>query len=131
MFAALAAWSPWPLLGLAVPAIRMLWRRGKAEHPNVKTPFRYARTKQAARLLDPYRMVLPWGVCLAALWVPTWPMVLSVLVAYGLLFVAADSTRVYQWAFLPVCVTAAAIVPAGWLLPLAVAHLFNPFRGEI
>lgn len=132
IFAALATLNPWLLIGLIAPIVRrLLSKPAKPDHPAMERPFRYAMAKQSPRLLDPLKMIFPWAICLLALWSPTPAMVASLAVAYGMLFVAADSTRIFQWAFIPVCIQAAMVVPDGWLLPLAIAHLFNPFRGEI
>lgn len=133
LFAALAAWSAWPLIALVVPVSLYLFRKhAKADHGNLQHPLAYARGKQAPRLLSLLHQVAPWGVCLAVLWAPFQPAVwASIAVAYALTFTAADSTRVYQWAALPVCVAAAAVVPSGWLVPAAVVHLWNPLQGEI
>lgn len=132
LFAAAAALSPWPLVGLAAPAVA--WLTGRAaplDHPSQLAPISYARTKQALRLLDMRAMLLPWGACVLAAFDPSAAVVASVALSYAMLFVAADSVRIYQWAALPVCVQAAAVAPAGWLVPLALLHFLNPAQGEV
>jgi len=131
LFAALAAWNPWLLLGLVAPLLRRLSAiPGRGEKPCTEQPLRYARVRQAPRLLDGKKMLLPWGACLAVAWDPTLPVVASLAVAYGLLLTASDSVRVYQWACIPLCVHAATVVPEGWLIPVALLHVFHPWRGD-
>lgn len=132
VFAALAAWSLWPLVGVAVTLALMAWiKPARATHPSQSTPMSYARTKQAPRLLVAGYTVLPWGVCLAVLFAPTLPVLASLSVGYAMLFVSADSTRVYQWGAMPVCVAAACAIPEAWLPFAVVAHVCNPWQGEL
>jgi hypothetical protein len=127
IFAALAAWSPWPLVGLLVTVgLWLLVKPAAPEHQSQVAPFAYARERQADRLLSAGYALMPWGACLAALIAPTAPMVASLAVAYGLLFVASDSSRVFQWAAIPVCVAAAGAIPPQWLVPAMVGHFFVP-----
>jgi hypothetical protein len=132
VFAALAAWSLWPLVGLIVPvALWMLVKRAQSSHPSVAEPLAYAREKHAGQWLDARAMLLPWGACLLAVFALSPAVALSLLVAYGMLFVAADSVRVYQWAAIPVCVAVAAVVPEAIAIPVALAHLWNPWQGSV
>ncbi len=132
IFAALAAWSWIPLVGLAVPILIWLVRKPAAtSHPSQATPLAYARERQRTRFLVPGMTLLPWGACLAVLFAPTAPVIASLGAGYGLMLTSADCTRIYQWAAIPVCISAAATIPDGWLLPAVVAHLFNPWRGEL
>ena len=127
VFAALAAWSPWPLVGLAVTAVLWLTRTpGPSSHPSQEHPFVAARAMQAERLLTAQYSLMPWGVCLAAAFAPTVPMLASLAVGYGMLFVAVDSSRVFQWAAIPVCLAAAAALPDQWLIPAVAIHFFVP-----
>lgn len=132
VFAALAGWSAWPLLGLLV-TVGIWWFRTPAppSHPSQMTPFRYARVKQAPRILDATKMLLPWGACLAAALSPGLPLVASLAAGYALLFVSADSTRIYQWGAIPVCVAAALVIPEAWLPLAIIAHVLNPWQGEL
>jgi hypothetical protein len=86
---------------------------------------------QAPRLLSAAKIVLPWGACLAVAFAPTLPVIASVAVGYAMLFVSADSTRIYQWGAIPVCVAAAAVIPEAWLPVAVIAHALNPWQGEI
>ncbi len=66
-------------------------------------------------------MVAPWGVCLAALYYPSWQTVVVLVLAYAQLLVATDTVRLYQTAAGPtVALAAATIIPTQWL-PLALA----------
>ncbi len=132
VFAALASWSAWPLCGLAVVAALWLFvRPARPEHPSQTSPMSYARTKQRTRLLSAAHTVLPWGACLLVLLAPGRVVMASLAAGYAMLFVSADSTRIYQWAAIPVCIVAATVVPPVWLLPVAVAHMVNPWRGDV
>ena len=132
VFAALAAWSLWPLVGVAVTLIVMAMRRpALPSHPSQASPLKYARMMQAQRLLSAQHVALPWGACLAAALAPTVPVLASLAVSYALLFVSADSTRIYQWAALPVCAAAAGAIPEAWLPVAVAAHVLNPWQGEL
>ena len=127
LWAALAVGSPLLLLALIAPVVRFLFvRDGKPFYNSLKT----ARSKQASRLPFARFVLLPWGVCLAGMCVDDWRVWLSLAVGYALLLVVNDTVRVYQAACLPVIAATVAVVPHEWAVPLAVAHLFNPWRGE-
>jgi hypothetical protein len=132
VFSALGALSFVPLPGLIVPLVRLLIvPYVSGDRPETKTPFLYARRFQSRRLFDVTRMCLPWGACLLALLSPSWPVFLSLAASYGLLFVTTDSTRVFQLAAIPVCVSAASVVGDGWVVLVILAHLMNPFQGDL
>jgi hypothetical protein len=69
-------------------------------------------------------MVAPWGVCLAALYAPTWQLVAVLVVAYAQLLVATDTVRIYTVAAAPVMAVAAAqTIPTSWLLFAVIFHV--------
>lgn len=124
IFAAAATLNPWLLLGLVPVAIAAVVTR-KRSTANL------GWKKQLPKLLNAMAVLLPWGACLAALWAPTPAMLVSLVLGYGLLAWASDTARIYQWAAAPMIVATAAIIPDAWLLPVALAHLFSPFLGDI
>jgi hypothetical protein len=126
-FAALWLWSPWPLLGLAVPLVVGIVNRPSADPLGPQfdaiaaQPIRAALNAHAGRWRDGWLMVAPWGVCLAALHAPTWQLAAVLAVAYLQLLVATDTVRLYQHAAAPVMAATAATVIPSQFLPLAVA----------
>lgn len=132
VFAALASMSPWPLLALVVPLVRRFAPApGPAEDACVASPVSYAREKQCRRLLHAPLMLAPWGAALAGLVALTPAAVLSLAVSYSLLFVTADSTRVYQFGGIPLCICAASVIPEYLAVPVVAFHLWNPWQGEV
>jgi hypothetical protein len=132
VFAAAAAWEPWLLLGLIPLGIRMVFFRQAMLQPRWATnPFKYAREVHVKIMFDAKELILPWGACLVCLLAtPSPELILSMALAYGMLFFASDVTRNYGWAFIPVCLGAALVIPPAWALPVLIAHLFNPWRGR-
>lgn len=145
-FAAVWAWHPLLLVGLAVPLARMFVKAGS-------DPFADGRSRQygtfrddpliSLALSDPLRAVwtvrrrlpfwsyvLPWGALLCGLAAPSWQLAAGLTLAYAQLAVATDTVRLYQWAAPSLMVAFAAAVPTGWLLPLVLVHVANPFATE-
>lgn len=133
VFAALWAWSPWPLLGLLVPAVAYATvTPGKVPewaHEWLASPRAAARAAHSAHALDGRVMLAPWGACLAALTAPTLPIMAALGVAYAQLVTANDLVRLYQWAAPPVAVAAASVIPAEFALAVVGLHVFNPWKG--
>jgi hypothetical protein len=130
VWAACLAWSWVPLLGLVVPA--MAWLLIKPELDPVSAhfqeitdhPLRTGLAFHADQWRDPWLMVLPWGVCLAALVHPTAQVWVVIALAYAQLLVATDTVRLYQTAAGPTLALAAAtVIPAGWLTLAVALHL--------
>lgn len=138
VWSALWLWSPWPLVALIAPLVAHLAiKRGPdplggkfqdiADHP-----IRSALESHRGRWRDARLMVAPWGICLAALVDPGWPLALVLALAYAQLLVATDTVRLLHHAAGPaLAVGAAQTIPVAWL-PLACAvHVvwwFNPER---
>lgn len=129
VFAAVWMWSWWPLAVLVVPLVAMAVRRTGADPLGAEFqaiadhPLRASLVSHRGRWRDGWLMVAPWGVCLAALWRPSWQLAVAAVVAYGVLLVATDTVRLVQHAAAPVFVAgAAAVIPVGWLLPACVVH---------
>ena len=122
---ALWVWSPWPLVGLVAPLAAYLVRKPgpcPIGLPDISDhPLRSSLKFHTGQWRDAWIMVAPWGVCLAALYSPSWQVGAVLAVAYGQLLMATDSVRLYQHAAGPVlAASAAAVIPPAWL-PLAVA----------
>lgn len=136
VFAALYAWNPLLLVGLAVPAVTALVRKpGKPllDERNtwlISHPVQASREFHAGQWRSAALMVAPWGVCLAGLVDPAPALLATLAVAYAQLGVAADSVRLYQWAAPVLAVAAVSVIPAAWLVPAVVAHWVNPWAGN-
>lgn len=135
VWAALFAWSPWPLIGLALPALRrLLWKPGATAsndplRETLEKPLATGLAWHRGKWRDPFVMLLPWGACLAALAEPGgWLAVAAI--GYGQLLVATDSVRLYQNAAPVVCIAAAFAIPQEWAVAVLVAHWFHPWRGN-
>lgn len=132
--AALAAWSPWLLLGLIPPALRLLMKHGEVApgdplEDTMRRPFRAGWSAHRGAWRHP-ALVLPWGVCLLALWSPSLPVGAALLFGYALLLLATDTVRLYQQAAPVLAISAALLVP-DHLVPLAaIVHWFNPWAGN-
>lgn len=130
VFAALWLWSPWPLIALVVPAVVSLVRKpgpdplGWQFQRIADHPIRSSMESHRGQWRNGWLMVAPWGVCLAALYQPTWQVAACLAVAYGLLVVATDTVRLYQHAAGPVmAATAAQVIPTQWLGVALVFHV--------
>lgn len=136
VFAALYAWSPLPLAGLAAPALRHLQPEGQdifdpADRASraLHHPFEAAWAARQGRGCDPKLWLAPWGACLAGLAEPDPQTVLTVAAAYAQCAVATDNARLYQWAW-PVLAENTTRVTGRWWLAALVAHLANPWKGR-
>lgn len=133
LWAALWAWNPIfltvyltliPIVVFAQPAIDQV-----TAQPHLREihdhPIRTAWAAHAGRWRDAWLWVAPWGVCLAALREPTWPLAAILAVAHLQVLVATDTVRLTHTAAGPaVAVAAASVLPPGWLLMAAVAHVW-------
>jgi hypothetical protein len=133
VWAAIYARSWWPLVGLLVfPIARaFLHRPTTAADPVwIQTPW-LCLERRRGQWLNPYSMLLPWGVLLPLALLGDW---LTTVVVYGVatlpLAIATDTARIQQWAA-PALIPAAlaAPIPAEWWPVLLALHLCNPYRG--
>ena len=135
IFAALWAWSPWPLVGLIAPMLRYMLYRPGPEHPAlvgkpaadvIIKPWRIGLTRNWHDMA----LIVPWGGLLASFcWLDV-QMALTLFVAYSQLFVATDTVRLYQWAAPVLAITIATHLDWRACLILALLTWFNPWRGE-
>ena len=131
VWVALWAWSPWPLLALAVPLVVNLVRPAAidevTQHPLLRHvhdhPFRSSREHRAGRSRDAWLWVAPWGVTLAALVPPDVRTVVTMVVAHAQLLVATDTVRLLATTAGPAMALGAATnLPAQWLVLAVVLH---------
>lgn len=140
VWAALWAWNVYPLVGLIAPLfIAMSFRPAIDEvtaRPELREihdyPIRSA-VKYRTALDQPnmpwwrngWVMVAPWGVCLAGLYRPGWPLLVVLAVAHMQLLVATDTARLLHTAAGPaLAVAAATVIPVEWMLIAGVLHVF-------
>jgi hypothetical protein len=130
VWAALWAWSPWPLVALVPFVVRALIAKtgpdplGPRFEQIAAHPIKAALDAHRGRWRDAWLMVAPWGLCLAGLIGSDWRLWLVLAVAYAQLIVATDSVRLYQHAAGPVMAAAAAsVIPSQWLVVAVVAHV--------
>jgi len=140
VWAALWAWHPLLLVGLLAPLIRSVFWRPKLDQvtmtPNLlevhEHPVRTALAAHSGQWRDAWVMVAPWGICLAALYAPSWQLVAVLVVAYLQLVVATDTVRLLHTAAGPaVALAAAQVIPPQWLLVACVVHVVWWRRPEL
>lgn len=140
VFAAVWAWHPILLVGLVVPLVVSLVRRPELDvltkQPMLREvhdhPVRTALREHRHVWRDGWIMVGGWGVCLAALYAPSWPVVVVLVVAYAQLLVATDTVRLIHTAAGPaLAVAAAAVIPSEWLLLACVVHVVWWWKQEL
>ena len=136
VFAAAFAWHPALLVGLVPVAIRWLQKQGadpitdEVAVQSVKHPFRTGYEWHAPRILDPQLMILPWGALLVALGAMDLQLAVTLALAYAQIAVATDTVRLYQWAAPVMALAATNAIPPQWLPLVAVATVWNPWRGN-
>ena len=138
IFAACYAWSLLPLAGLVAPLVRRLVGRFgddvEGEEDRLRHPIRTGRLDHTGMWFEATAMATPWGACLLATLTTdraTIPMlVVTVLLAYGQLFIAGDTVRLYQWAAPPVILATLTVLPPRWAVAALLAHLLNPWAGN-
>ena len=138
VFAAVFAWSPWLLVGLAAPLIIGLLRKpgtmpemGEEHQWILDHPVKAAKKYHAGMLttLSP-ALLLPWGALVVALAAPSWQLAAVLALAYGQLLIATDTVRLYQWAAPTVAIAATSAVEPQWWPVLIALTVFNPLRGD-
>lgn len=136
IFASLFAWNPLLLTGLAVPVLLYLWKRPAQVDPNdplartLSQPLATGLSSHANAWRSAHAMLFPWGACLAVIAAPSVWVGVALLVGYAQLLVATDSVRLYQQAAPVLCISAAFVIPAGWVAAVLVAHWFSPLQGD-
>lgn len=134
IFAALWAWSPWPLIGLAAPLLRHALARGGQEPEGVPAaaieavlhPLRTSWSTHKRFFQEDGWGVwfAPWGACLLAVANPihVLQLVVTVVISYAQCIVATDTARLYMWAWPVVVLQTVGAVPPAWLPALVLIH---------
>ena len=138
IFAALFAWNPLLLAGLAVPAIVKLVRTpgtdvlNEPEHAWILAhPIQAGRKYHHRMLIDAMPILItPWGACILALGAPSIQLAATLTAGYAQLLVATDTVRLYQWAAPVVAIAAVSAVDPRWWPLMVIVTLFNPLRGD-
>jgi hypothetical protein len=112
VFAALWAWNPIPLIGLATVG----WFRASAPVPRegfdyLKNPVRYALKQRRKMGLNMAYYALPWGPMLLGLMNAGVQVYATLAVAYAQLLFANDGSRLYQWAAPPLVYATVTFAP--------------------
>lgn len=122
VFAALWAWSPWPLVGLL--AVR--WWRPAAPPDSEWLAHPIASVWKMRRTIGPDASLYlrPWGAAILGIVSPSWQTLATVVVAHAQLIVAHDCIRLVAWCA-PVMVASAVphIPEAWWALALLVTGI--------
>lgn len=138
VFAALWAWHPLMLVGLAAPVVASFFRKPAVDEVTAQPllkhvhdhPVESAFEHHVGKWRDP-RMVLQWGGCLAALYRPSWQVAAVLAVAYAQLVVATDLYRLVHTAAGPlVALVAVQQVPVPWLAGLCAVSVVWWLRPE-
>ena len=129
IMAAVAAWSPWPLVGLVgiLPGLR--WRRRidptVDKNPWLVQPWQTTFASKRLLWMNPRIMLFPWGLALPLALTQglTLRLALALAVAYAPLLRASDNARLYLWA-LPVVLGYAVQAPISeaWWPAILLAH---------
>lgn len=137
VWAAVYAWNPILLVGMAPVALRTLRKAAKddiledEEHEwIIRNPLKAGQKYHAGHWRDPLIMVTPWGgMAVAAAYLDA-QLGAALALGYAQLLVATDTVRLYQWAAPVVALVCARNLP-GWALPLVAASvIFNPWAGD-
>jgi hypothetical protein len=133
VFAALYAWNPILLIGLAAPAVRHFQKAGEdcLDEDNLwilKHPM--AASRKFHRNIPLQTYIMPWGGALAALANLDPQLAATTIVAYAQCAVATDTVRLYMWAWPVVLLAAVNAVPLAWLPVLVAVTVGNPFSGQ-
>lgn len=145
VWAAVFAWNPILLVGLAPVAVRWLQKPGVDTSGDqgaylAAHPIKAGQAGHRGHWFNPYVMIVPWGgliagIALLGVDVNWWgfagkaQLVVALTVAYAQLLVATDCWRLYQWAT-PVLALACVTALPAWLLPfVALTVVFNAWSG--
>jgi len=122
LWAALLAWHPGPLIGVASHLIlRLLLPHRSRSKTNA---IGNAMKVHAADWTDPRKLLLPWGVCLLAFGSGDIRAVTCMVAGYAMLTVANDCQRIYQQGAAAVIAGTVSMIPIGLLIPACVVQWF-------
>lgn len=133
VYTALMSLNPYALIG-AVPVVLrcLLYKHAKndilGDTETLKNPFKLGFKYHKAFWFDAKRSVLIWGVTIIAFANMDIHLGIVLLVAYGSVLLATDSTRLIQWSFPIMVLYTLPLLPEAWAIPLIGLHWFNPLR---
>lgn len=132
----LITFNPFLLLGFLSPVLMKLFKKegkdqceGLAKMAACK-PFHTCIPLRNNNWHNFRLMVLPWGGLLAALFFPSVSLVLTLLLAYLLLWIVTDTIRVYQWAWICMVISCFTNLPEHFCILVSMLTIFNPFKGD-
>ena len=99
VWAAIIAWSWCPLVGLVGLPICWWMRRGVALPRVDHHTFWQILRRGLPRVFNPRRMLVPWGVCLVALWSGDFQVYTAFGVGWASMLVASADQRLFQRGF--------------------------------
>ena len=135
VYVTLMSLNPYALIGAIPVLIRYLvYKHADSDYLGgdeiIKHPFKSGIEFHKGFWFDPKRSVLVWGVTIIAFANMNIHLAVVLLVAYGSILLATDSTRLIHWAFPIMVASMLSITPDSWLIPLTVLHWFNPYRAN-
>jgi hypothetical protein len=131
IYAALYAWSPWPLVGLVAPALRLLWKPGVERDERVagllRNPWRTSWERNKKGWTNWKVMVSPWAGFLFAAFNPSWQLLWVYLACLAPSLRHHTIVRVYIMAVPIVAVALGGV--SEWAFCVAVlAHFLVPWE---
>jgi len=129
VYSALMSSNPLALIGGIPVLLRwLLYKHATPDDDLLKTPFKTGVQFHKNFWMDAKRSVLIWGVTIIAFASIDIHLAVVLLVAYGSVLLATDSTRLIQWAFPIMILYTLPLFPEAWAIPLIALHWFNPYR---
>jgi len=133
VYVTLMSLNPYALLG-AVPVILrwILYKHSKTDFLGdtdlLNNPIALGIKYHKGFWFDPKKSVLIWGVTIIAFANMNIHLAVVLLVAYGSVLLATDSTRLVHWAFPLMVASTLTVIPEAWAIPLVAVHWLNPYR---
>lgn len=133
VYTALMSFNPYALIGGVAVLLRyVLYKHAESDYLGgdaiIKNPLKTGIELHKGFWFSFKRSVLVWGVCIIACMNIDIHLGVVLLVAYGSILLATDSTRLFMWAFPLVVIASLSIFPEQWAVPLIGIHWFNPYR---
>lgn len=128
---ALWLWSPLPLVVLPVVLIRHFTCKtgpdplGPQFDEIAEHPVKAALEAHRGQWRNGWLLVFPWAACLLGLYQPSVALVVTLVLAYLQLLIATDTVRLlHHGAGPPMAAAAALLIPAPFMVLVAVGHVF-------
>lgn len=133
VWAAVFAWHPVLLVGLVPVGLRSLQRAGTDpvhRDEMLAHPLRWGLRSHRGLWADPFLMVTPWGPLVLGVAALSPQLAVALGLGYAQALIATDTVRLYQWAWPVLAAATVTVVPAAWLPLVALAIVFNPWKGD-